>query len=154
MASPSPLAPRGNGCNLSSLRASWRRSPFHVTQRGSSSPGVSANLSESPLGEMVLDVSFICLMHFLEFSLVLKEHLLTLPPTNIRHLDLLHSFGWLDWIWATARTPPNHRSKPPTNLRESDRVLRAASPFFPAILLSRKSPKTLGKQLVFEKNDG
>ena len=27
-------------------------------------------------------------------------------------------------------------------------------PFFPGILLSRKPPETLGKQLVFEKNDG
>ena len=32
--------------------------------------------------------------------------------------------------------------------------LRVASPFFPGILLSRKPPKTLTKQLVLENNDG
>ena len=33
------------------------------------------------------------------------------------------------------------------------KMLGVTSLFFPGILLSRKSPKTLGKQLVFEKND-
>ena len=32
--------------------------------------------------------------------------------------------------------------------------LGVTSPFFPGILLSRKPPTTLGKWLVFEKNDG
>ena len=33
-------------------------------------------------------------------------------------------------------------------------ILGVPSPFFPGILLSRKPPKTKGKLLVFEKNDG
>ena len=40
-------------------------------------------------------------------------------------------------------------------LRVGDReACELASPFFPGILLSRKPPKRLGKQLVFEKSDG
>ena len=38
--------------------------------------------------------------------------------------------------------------------RESSLVLGVASPFFPGILLSRKPQNTLGKWLVFLKNDG
>ena len=38
--------------------------------------------------------------------------------------------------------------------RNDPNFLGVTSPFFPGILLSRKPPKTLGKWLVFEKNDG
>ena len=38
--------------------------------------------------------------------------------------------------------------------KNKHKTLRVASPFFPGILLSGKPPNTLGKQLVFEKNDG
>ena len=62
-------------------------------------------------------------------------------------------------VTTKARKPRLHTSIPlvtlsvlQLNLSKSAGSLRVASPFFPEVL--RKPPKTFGKQLVLEKNDG
>ena len=54
---------------------------------------------------------------------------------------------------------PNHGAKRSNKMDQrvqgqDSTILRVTAPFFPEILLSRTPPKTLGKQPIFEKDDG